>query len=129
MSSSSTGSEKSFGTDFAQVAELLVGIHFTGPEVTDADLDYLVLEHTSLRDLRLLDLTGSGVTDAGIMRLGVFATLKELILRDTQISSRGLKIVGMLPNLKRVDLRGTRVGWFGRLGLRLRHRSLSLGAS
>ena len=120
--------EKSFGTDFAQVVEQLSGIHLNGPQLTDDDLDYLVMEHAALAQLRLLDLSGSRISDAGLLRLGVLSSPKELDVHDTPISRRGLGVLTYLADLERLDLRGTRVGWFARLRLRWKYPNLRVEA-
>ena len=120
--------EKSFGTDFAQVVEQLTGIHLCGPKITDDDLDYLVMEHSVLGGLRLLDLSGSRISDGGLRRLGVLSGLKELDLRDTQITGRGLEVLRYLPDLERLSLRGAKVGWFARRRLHWKYSSVRVEA-
>lgn len=116
----------SFGADFAQLGEEVVGIHLHGPEVEDKVLDCLIEERMSLGKLRLLDLAHTNISDEGLRRLHAFTSLEHLDLRDTPVTYQGLKGLRCLPALEFLDLRGTSVGWWGRIKLQWCFRSLNV---
>jgi hypothetical protein len=106
------------GEDFAQVTDLLVGIHLAGPAVGDEAIDFLLHEQDALKTLHVLDLSSSRITDEGLARLRVFTSLRQLDLRGTPVSLRGLQRLLPLPHLKWLYVGGTAVTWWGRLWLR-----------
>ena len=64
-----------------------------------------------------LDLTGSGVTAAGLEHLSDCDHLEFLVLRDTNIGDDAVASLAMLPALERLNLVGTDVGDAGALEL------------
>jgi hypothetical protein len=108
----------SWGEDFAQVAQRIVGIHLHGPAITDDVIDLLLQEPLLLANLRWLDLARTGISDRGLQRLGVLTSLRNLNLRDTHVTAQGLQVVARLPELRVLDLRGTEVCWTARVKLR-----------
>ncbi len=67
-----------------------------GPDVTDRDLVHL----EDLGALRVLDLSGSAVTNAGLKHVAGLAGLKELWLVDTGAKPRRLASPGQLDHLE-----------------------------
>ena len=106
------------GEDFAQVLDKVIGIRWRGPNVDDHALAYLVDQRAVLSTLRRLDLSGSRITDEGLLKLHVFTGLRVLDLRDTPITRRVFDLVERLPKLERLDISGTRVRWWDRLKVR-----------
>jgi hypothetical protein len=76
----------------------------TGPKFTDKEL-------ASLRALApqtvWLDLSGTGVTDAGLATVAQFKNLTRLHLNRTKISDAGLKRLTGLQQLEYLNLYGT----------------------
>ncbi len=105
------------GEDFAQVMDQIAGIELRGPTVGDEMLERLAGARAILPELRVLDLKGSRVTDAGVLRLAELASLHELCLAGTSVSQRALAVLDGLTELKQLDLSGTRVGLWGRIRL------------
>ncbi len=62
-----------------------------------------------LAELKLLDLGGTRVTDAGIVHLAGLRHLKYLNLGDTQVTDAGLAQLGRHPQLSLLNLQRTRV--------------------
>jgi hypothetical protein len=58
--------------------------------------------------LRILDLRGSGVSDAGVSHLAG-AKLQNLLLDDTRITSEGLRFLGNSSELRSLSLNGTQI--------------------
>jgi len=113
---------RSLGVDFAQLLDKLVEIHCETAPADDALIDYLVVEHTTLRDLRVLNLAGGTISDQALSGIGVLRNLHELDLRNTPITKRGLGFLPLLPNLSRLELAGTSVDWLTQLRLRMTYR-------
>jgi hypothetical protein len=65
------------------------------------------LEH--LPDLRVLDLSDTAVTDAGLVHVKGLAKLEELELDGTEVTDAGLVHLKGLSNLRKLRLQGTQV--------------------
>ena len=74
-------------------------------EVTDAGLEHLA----GLENLQGLDLSDAGFTDAGLEHLSTLTNLKQLRLVRAQITDSGLKHLTALTHLEGLDLSGTYV--------------------
>jgi Leucine-rich repeat (LRR) protein len=66
--------------------------------------DGVVEEIATLKQLRGLDLSGTGVTDAGLGHLADLRQLEELHVRNTRISDAGLTHIAALENLRILSL-------------------------
>jgi len=106
-------------------------VDLTGCPVTDAGLAASV---TRLPNLQALALGGTGISDAGVVKLAECSSLRVLRLSDTAVTSSGLSPLARLPQLVQLDLSGClvddaalqAVGRFGRLArLDLRRTTLS----
>jgi hypothetical protein len=117
---------RSFGDDFSQVAEKVQGIQWHGPAVDDKALAWLGEHRATLISLESLDLARSAITDAGLQHLAGFSALRELDLSETKITMTGLAVINQLPEIEWLGLRGTRVGWFGRLRLKMKRSQLQI---
>ena len=118
--------EQSFG-DFAQLTETVNGIRLEGAANGDALITALVDDYKPLRELEVLELPGTRVSDDSVLCLGIFKQLKRLDLSNTPITRRGLAVIDALANLEAVNLNGAKVGWWDRLWVqtRLRRRTHS----
>lgn len=103
---------REIGADFAQVLDTIVELRWTGPDVGDEQIDFLVEQRNAFATLRALDLSQSQLTDAGVQALAPFANLERLNLSGTPITHHALAILESLPNLAWLNLRGTHVGSF-----------------
>ncbi len=116
----------SFG-DFAQLTESAELARALEPDRGDELIDALVAESEGVRGLMAIELVGCRISDAGVLRLGVFRSLKRLNLANTPITSAALAVIDELPSLEWIGLAGTRVGWWAkyraeaRLKKRVRH--------
>lgn len=117
---------RSFGEDFSQVAEKVTGIELRGRNVDDGTLAWLANHRNSLSSLKSLILSGTAITDTGVLQLSAFPALQELVLSDTKVGAAGLIVVDQLPELKRLVVHNTEVGLLTRLKLRLRHRKIEV---
>lgn len=79
------------------------GFHVYG--VTDHDLARL----GGLRNLRLLDLSGNPVGDAGLAAIAGFKKLKWLFMYDTKITSAGLAHLAGMTQLRSLALGGCEI--------------------
>lgn len=81
-------------------------LHLRDMKLTDGDVKGLSLRAPALR---ILDLTGNPLTDAGVASLGPCRKLEDLTLARTGISEKGIAFLARLPALRRLDLQGTDV--------------------
>ena len=78
---------------------------------SNAAIDDAVLENLKgLAGLRLLDLTGTKVTGAGLVRLRDLPCLEDLRLGKCNCAGPGLSALSSLPKLKWLDLSGSHAG-------------------
>jgi hypothetical protein len=117
---------RSFGDDFSQLAEKVHGIELHGPAVDDKTLAWLHEHRATLTAIKSLDLSRSGITDAGLAHIAAFPALRELNLSDTKVTSDGLAVLEKLPELEWLGLKDTEVGWFARTKLKLKHSKLQI---
>jgi Leucine-rich repeat (LRR) protein len=87
--------------------------------VTDADLEKMD------KDVEVLDLDTTEVSDIGVAFLAKFTRLKKLRLGSTTVSDRGLAALAKLPQLESLSLSGTLVRTLGPLSATLRDLDLS----
>lgn len=105
--------QRSFG-DFATLAERLREIDLCDSPDGDDFLKFLGQQGDQLRFLHRLDLSGSRVSDAGLIQLRHLRGLQRLNLARTLVSATGLVVLEALPDLEWLNVGGTKVGWFGR---------------
>lgn len=110
--------KEDLGEEFAQLVDKLVGVHLSGPGVGDEAIAFLVREQALLQTVRLLDLSGSRISDRGLVQLRALTNLRRLDLRGTPVTYRGLRRLLPMPHLEAVRVGGSRVGWWGRVRLR-----------
>jgi hypothetical protein len=109
--------KRSFG-DFAVVTEMLRGVRLRGRADGDTFLKYLAEHAAALEYLLWLDMSGSQISDQGVLQLQALASLRRLDVSGTPISDKALGVVGGLPNLEWLNLAGTSIGWWARWRLR-----------
>lgn len=95
-------------------ADRLWGLHCERSTVSDDQLVHL----ENLSALRLLDLSGTPVGDAGLVHLRRLDRLESLYLWNTRVSDEGLVSVGLMTSLRLLGLGGTAVTDAGLLHLR-----------
>jgi hypothetical protein len=76
-----------------------------GSPITDAGLEHF----RSLKQLRTLDLEGTSITDAGLGSLDGLDGLQHLYLDSTEVTDSGLENLGPLRGLQSLSLCGTDV--------------------
>ncbi|HKB38219.1 MAG TPA: hypothetical protein VKD72_17355, partial [Gemmataceae bacterium] len=75
----------------------VVAVDLYETKVTDAGLKEL----KELKNLRTLNLGGTGITDAGLKKLKEFKSLQGLNLMDTKVTDAGVKeLMAALPELQ-----------------------------
>jgi hypothetical protein len=57
-----------------------------------------------------MDLSETGVTDAGVIHLAKLPALMSLTLHSTAVSSKGLRALGELPSLRWLEIHSESVG-------------------
>ncbi|MBI1904599.1 MAG: hypothetical protein HYS13_26180 [Planctomycetia bacterium] len=95
----------------------VVSVLLSGGNFTDQRLVELSPWWITFPGLKDLDLSGSGVTDAGLVYLRG-SGLSNLILHDTRVTDAGLMYLAGLPNLYSLSLQQTSVGDGGLLALK-----------
>ncbi|MDA0835983.1 MAG: hypothetical protein O2955_19960 [Planctomycetota bacterium] len=113
-----------YGPDFSEMLCELETVSLTGPEIDDAAL--MVLSgNSAAQEIRLLDLSGSRVTDAGLATLANLQP-EALDLRNTAISNAGLRRLDWVTRLDWLHVGQTRVGFWGRWRLSRRSPRLDI---
>ncbi len=83
--------------------------------ITDADLETLASLESGREQVASLDISRSGITDAGLQNLTKLPELSVLILTATSIDGHGLEALAGCPKLKRLKvssaLKITPQGW------------------
>jgi Leucine-rich repeat (LRR) protein len=108
------------GKDIKAVADLpkgpfmLAQVNLSGTPVTDAGLVHL----KELKNLTRLNLARTQVTDAGLAHLKELKSLTSLNLNDTQLTDAGLVHLKELKNLKELYLYNTKVSDAGLIHLK-----------
>jgi hypothetical protein len=120
---------KSFGADFAQLVDKIVGLALRGRQFGDDTIAYLLSERQTMEHVRWLDLSTSQVTDRGARLLGVFENLRRLDLRGTAITSSSLRLVELLPKLEWIGLPPAALGLTARLKFRWQRPDLQFARS
>jgi len=105
--------EKSFG-EFAQIVDQVQTFRLWNSPHGDQALHTLVMNRRHLGTLKMIDLTGTRVSDATVLRLSAFEALRELRLGGTGVGNDVLQLVDWLPHLQKMDVSGTRIGAFAR---------------
>jgi hypothetical protein len=103
-----------YGEDFAEVLRKLVAVHLTGPDVDDEALAWLINDNAALSEIRLLDLSNSKVTAAGLASIGALTGLRCLDLRNSAVGADVVDLLLELRSLEWVHLGGTGVGTLAR---------------
>jgi len=114
--------EKSFGEDFARVADKLVTVRLNGPAADDLFAILLGFRAESLKDLATLDLSGGSLTDEGLLQLKGLTGLSSLDLRGTAVGTLAAEVPKWFEKLEFLGLPKGAVGFFGRLGMPRRVR-------
>lgn len=109
--------EKSFGEDFARVADKLVTVRLRNPAADDVFAILLGFRADSLKDLATLDLAGGSMTDEGLLQLKELKGLRHLDLRGTQVGKLGGEAAGWFERLEFLGLPKGSVGMLGRLAM------------
>jgi Leucine-rich repeat (LRR) protein len=84
------------------------------PELADGAAEEL----SKLTELRVLDIAGCGISDAGVAPLASLTALEELYLDGTRVTRSGLETLAKLPSLQILSLDRTDVVDAGVLALR-----------
>ncbi len=105
---------RSCGKDYSQMADKLVGLHLSIPEVADETLELLVDECDALAHVEYLNLADSNITDVGMDRLKVLVNLRHLDIRNTPVTARGLRVLQELESLRTLWTEGVPLGWLAR---------------
>jgi hypothetical protein len=119
--------KREVGEDFAQVLDTIAGIRMSGPNATDADIDFLLTHRPMLETLHWLDFSKSKITNQGLAKLASFSNLRKIDLRGTHVGNTVRQLVKALPKLEWLGITGSGLGWFGRFRLRRGHPELQLG--
>lgn len=119
--------KRSFGEDFAQLMNRIVGVTLRGPAVNDATIEFLVREQSVLQTIQSVDLAESKISDHGALLLRVFQELRRIDLSGSQVTNESLHLADWLPELRWLGVRGTRVTMIGKLKTRFRHPLLVFG--
>jgi hypothetical protein len=113
--------------DFATVLERMVAIRLSGPAIDDELLIHLGGHRRSIAGLKRLELLNSKVTSVGLRELHNFDNLAHLDLSGTPITLQAVEaLLEASPRLESLGLRDCGIPWRSRLGLRFRHRGVSI---
>ena len=101
------------GSDFALLANRLIMIDLSGLAIGDAELVELAADPEGVRNVELLFLAGTQVTDDGILEITAMRNLRYVDLRDTKVSTAMRKQIARLERIDRVE--GIPSGWWSKL--------------
>ena len=105
--------------DFAQVTESILEIRASGTEFGDEFAELLSERRELLESIRLIDMSDSRLTDAGLRCLTSLSELLRIDVRQTGVSADGVKqTCSQLKRLEAIHVGQTAVGWLRRLNLR-----------
>ncbi len=90
-------------------AQGVVYVYFEGTGLKDAELGRLQEHMQSLSNLRDLCLRNTNITDRGLAHLKGLRSLVSLDLSNTQVTDAGLEHLKKLPNLETLTLSNTQV--------------------
>ena len=91
--------------DLSLPGEPVVNVQLGRTAATDDDLEML----QALKQVRVINLSGSQITDRGLAELAEMTSIVELQLSQTQISDEGLEHLRGLSRLIGLHVRSTRV--------------------
>jgi hypothetical protein len=120
--------KRSFGEDFAQLMDRIVGVELRGPHITDHTLELLVREQPVLQQLQQLDLTESKISNLGVLMLRVFQELRRLDLTGTPVNNGALHIAEWLPELEWLGIGKTQITLLGKMKTRFLRPRLQLAS-
>ena len=106
---------KSFGEDFGHVADKLVSVRLRGPAADDVFAILLGFRADSLKDLKVLDLSGGRLTDEGLLQLKGLTNLRSLDLRGTAVGKLAAEVPSWFEQLEFLGLPAGAVGLFSRM--------------
>ena len=119
--------KRSFGEDFAQLMDRIVGLTLRGSAIGDATLELLVREQPVLQTLQSIDLADSKISDSGALMLRVFQELRRVDLSRTPVTNESLHLADWLPELRWLGIRGTHATIVGKLKTKFSHPLLVYG--
>jgi hypothetical protein len=118
--------KRSFGDDFAQIVDRVVGLALRGPQFDDQTIARLLSERRVVERLYWLDLSGSRVTDQSVRLLSAFEFLGRLDLRDTATTDHGLEVIGSLEKLEWIGMPAGALNMWERWQLHWKRPALKL---
>jgi hypothetical protein len=109
----------SLGDGFPLLADRMRLIRVHGVAAGDAFLAYLAEKPRRAPYLTELDVSGCGITDAGLAKLAGYEVLRRLDVSATAVTARGLRaLLRTLPLLEWLNVGRTSLGWWSRWRLR-----------
>ena len=100
--------DKKFGNDDLKLLPpltTLAHLDLSGSSVTDAGL----IQLTKIEYLDRLDLSDTGITDTGLTHIAQCRSLSRLRLRGTRVTDAGMTHLTKLNQLNQIDVRNTKV--------------------
>lgn len=118
---------QSIGTDFATVLDRITAVRLIGPQFDDEVISRLAEQWRPLAALRHLELKNSRVTSVGLRQLGGLVSMQHLDLSGTKVNRHTLQsVLRKLDRLQTLVLTNTGIGWLSRLRLRFDNRGLKI---
>ena len=95
---------------FYELHAVTVGQPSQNPhDVTDEEIEQLVVHLKRMPKLEAIYIEGRAVTDTALRNLKDLQQIESLRLPETSVTDRGLDYLAELRGLKRLDLAGTKV--------------------
>lgn len=82
-----------------------------------SDADFARFNMSAHKQIRVLILNGTEITDAGLDEIGKMTTLAHLYLENTQVTDKGVEKLKSLKGLETIWLSGTKVSAGGKADL------------
>ena len=110
---------RSFGEGFATLTDKVDGLKLNSPQFGDDDLKYLAEHEDELSSVRMLELSGSSITDASLPLIAKLRNLVALDLSRTAADESVLDLVKELPELRKLNITDSQIGLWHRARLKL----------
>lgn len=117
---------RSFGEDFAQVADRVIGLDARGARDVLGVIETLEEYRDQATTIRWIDLGQTTCSDDEVFRLATLSQLTALDLRHTRVTAEALQLADSLPELKWINLAGVGVSAWQRMRMGWKHRQVQL---
>lgn len=117
---------RSFGEDFAQVADRVIGLDARGARDVLAIVEVLEEYRDQATTVRWIDLGQTACRDEEVFRLATLSQLAAIDLRYTQVTAEALAVADSLPELRWINVAGVPLSAWQRMRHGWKNRRVQL---